>query len=386
MLGHSRIRLYLCFMSLTESEILKNIGLVFLDNIAELTTFAFLHGAAVLIFCASTRLLIKKGLKTLPTRIMLATSSLSFLLVTVYIAAFLALFIVEIKGAFVDPFTAGQLNVTRLEAVNMRTFILEMLFSWSSLLPPIINNTIVIWRAWVLYTHKRWVLIWPIALLLGSFAVSLTYSILTSSYSSFTSSKVAWSPCSFVWSNRRHNPYNIYIFLAIVLSFSTNVFTTVLILFKLRRFQGSFSLGPSRKRTRAQKIIVILVDSGLIYCGFQLIFLSMAHVPFTRLSKMNTVYSVLFPIYLVFTGMYPSIVVVLVGHERSVVESFGFSESRSSGVDLENRRPARPANADDLTFAPFLSENDTDDTAADGGSAGSAAQDVHEFHTRTSLL
>ncbi|KAF8064941.1 hypothetical protein FPV67DRAFT_162168 [Lyophyllum atratum] len=121
-------------MSLTESEMLRSIGLVFLDNIAELTTFAFLQGAAAIIFYASTCLLLQKGLSSYPTRIMLAASTLSFLLVTVYIATFLALFIVEVKGAFVDPETPGRLDVARLRATQKRTYLLELVLSWSSLL------------------------------------------------------------------------------------------------------------------------------------------------------------------------------------------------------------------------------------------------------------
>ncbi|GLB39630.1 hypothetical protein LshimejAT787_0701400 [Lyophyllum shimeji] len=225
----------------------------------------------------------QKGLTSRPTLVMRAASSLSFLRVSLYIAAFLGLFIVEIKGTFLASSGSGQLDIARLEGVNMRTFALEMVFSWSSLLPPIISDAIVIWRAWVLYTDRRWVLIGP-------------------DTPSSVRSSGAVTPFTDKPTRKRHNPFNIHLFAAIVLSFTTNLWATVLILVKLRRFQGSFNLAPwhSHKRTRAQKNMVILVDSGLIYCGFQLIFVALVCRPFTRLSTMNAVYSVLFPIYLVF--------------------------------------------------------------------------------------
>ncbi|KAF8064940.1 hypothetical protein FPV67DRAFT_162200 [Lyophyllum atratum] len=156
-------------------------------------------------------------------------------------------------------------------------------------------------------------------------------------------------------SEPRSNPYNIFLFIAIILSFAMNIYAMVLILLKLRFHQGSLCLGPSPKRTRAQEIMVILADSGLIYSAFQLIFVSMAYIPFTRLSAMNTLYSILFPVYFVFTGIYPSVIVVLVGQDLSLVETFGFRGCKSQAVDLENCA-ARPATAGHLSFASFPTE------------------------------
>lgn len=67
---------------------------------------------------------------------MFATTGLSFFLLSIYLSAFLSLFIIEVKYVFVAPSdTLRMLDVARLEAVAARTFAPEMVLIWSSLLP-----------------------------------------------------------------------------------------------------------------------------------------------------------------------------------------------------------------------------------------------------------
>ncbi|KAG6805850.1 hypothetical protein H0H92_013740 [Tricholoma furcatifolium] len=72
------------------------------------------------------------------------------------------------------------------------------------------------------------------------------------------------------------------------------------------------------KRSSVEKVFIILVDSGIIYCIIQ--------------------------------AVYPLLVIVLVSEDRTVIESFGFSAVGKSNIEAGVSNSQRPATIGHLSF------------------------------------
>jgi len=118
------------------------------------------------------------------------------------------------------------------------------------------------------------------------------------------------------------------------LSLATNASCVFLVAYRLWRHR--LLLHPvGMGRSRAQKILSLLIESGTVYCGLQIV-----NLIFTILTPpLNTSLYVFAPIpveYRLVTGMYPMFVWLLVHQNRSVTEyySFGVEPSSRPEVDL----------------------------------------------------
>lgn len=167
---------------------------------------------------------------------------------------------------------------------------------WTSLSSFIISDGVVIWRTWILYPERQWIMILPCLLLMGT-----------------TGTFVA-SPLSTAF---------------FALSFTTNAISTLLILYQLWAHVGFRSHLGIQKRTRVTNVLLVLVEVGFVYCGIQgvaLVLRSFNGSHWTPTYSTGAfVRSVMFELVIWAGAMYPSIIVLLVSTQCSVVETFHLS-------------------------------------------------------------
>ncbi|KAL0566806.1 hypothetical protein V5O48_015195 [Marasmius crinis-equi] len=173
----------------------------------------------------------------------------------------------------------------------------------------ILGDAVVIWRAWVLTRATRvhkFVFV-PIVMLMGSFAFSVIALQCLSSDNVITQSSIPDGSRICQWSEA----------IAWGMSLVTNVTSTILMGIRAWQYRSFLRSNGSNNASssRSQKIMIILVESGFIYCLFwiQLFFRTDAEY-----NAVNFVQMFLNAVGDQVSGLYPTIIIILVSMERSL--------------------------------------------------------------------
>ncbi|ESK93885.1 hypothetical protein Moror_12992 [Moniliophthora roreri MCA 2997] len=193
----------------------------------------------------------------------------------------------------------------------------------------IIGDFVVVWRAWVLWSDNRKILIVPSLLLLGSVASTLAF------LGCFIENDwpITLPPtCSSL---------NIATY---VLSMATNITATCAIGYKVWlhwRVVKKY-LGTLHARGGTEKVLVLLLESGVAYS--MLWFLQVITlIPSVGTSPVGAyVQQVLYAASVQLVGIYPTLVIVLVYLQRSLWDSSG-SSTYVQAVVSEHSRNHRPS-------------------------------------------
>jgi len=178
----------------------------------------------------------------------------------------------------------------------------------------IVGDIIVLWRAQALWQGPSYIMILPYILFLGMCGIALAQAGVLVDY---TVVALVLDP---------QFPSHVTQVLATTASALSLVFNAscvclvVYILWSHRLLLHPVVIS----RSRAQKILSLLIESGTVYCGLQII-----NIIFTSLHpNLDTSLYVFMPIpiefYTMVTGMYPMFVWLLVHQNHSVVESYSF--------------------------------------------------------------
>ncbi|KAK0472489.1 hypothetical protein IW261DRAFT_1507675 [Armillaria novae-zelandiae] len=175
---------------------------------------------------------------------------------------------------------------------------------WSQLLLEVVNialgDSIVIWRAWILWNRRWWIILSSALLLLG-----------TVGSGSGLVRAVATAPVGVVFTDPSLEAWAVAFILS---TLSTNVWATTLVTyctwlhFKLvRHLTGVSILGSFRKQSA---ILPILIESGTLYCCTWLIVIAVF------LSSSNAIYIMIDTISQL-TAIYPTLIITLVCVRRT---------------------------------------------------------------------
>ncbi|GLB44416.1 hypothetical protein LshimejAT787_1700430 [Lyophyllum shimeji] len=288
------------------------IGRSLLANVVSVIPATLLYGMFIYLFGHSTAITIHRGLRSWPARVMFITSLTTFILTSLLWGAFIAALLIQLKAGLVDDL-AEFAQKRKLAAINAQIFPCMVIENWVDQLVIYISDGIVVWRAWVLFSEERWMMMLPAMLLLASIATGLAYLALMSSLSAFIAVQLrqATITLNLVTAN-------------LALSFATNVVATLMILYRLwrhRRIVGVKALGAP---SAVQKVLVTLVESGAFYCAVQLPRVILYASPVKPYTPRYYVTQVILTIASMLTSMYPTMVIVLVNQHRTMVEFFGF--------------------------------------------------------------
>ncbi|KAJ7613739.1 hypothetical protein DFH06DRAFT_138137 [Mycena polygramma] len=176
----------------------------------------------------------------------------------------------------------------------------------------VVGDTVVIWRAWVLYQRTLWVVAIPCVMLLMSFIFTvIDLTCLTGA---------GWSMHSSLASGGAVCAHAELISWAF--SFVTNATCTILISYKAwhhRQLMKSLNMTKNTLRISTNKLLSILVESGFIYCLFWLTQLIL-FFDVSRESPAAYVYELFASMGDQISGIYPTLIVVIVNLHQTIWE------------------------------------------------------------------
>ncbi|KAF8882216.1 hypothetical protein CPB85DRAFT_408958 [Mucidula mucida] len=199
-----------------------------------------------------------------------------------------------------------------------------IIFPYNTLISAIIlinyvsTDGVVVWRAWILcaedHTYRR--LLWiPI-----SFLIFTAFSVLTTIVIRIVictrPGPDIYAPSSSITKPVLEKAIDYSQTVTLVFSFLTNTLATLIVgleAWKHRQFVRKEIRLARAKNLRGEKILVLLVESGLLYCisGAALLICSLVHMPLGRLGDVYT------PVNVQIAGIYPVIVLLLAEYQNS---------------------------------------------------------------------
>ncbi|KAJ7592263.1 hypothetical protein C8J56DRAFT_1131812 [Mycena floridula] len=250
--------------------------------------------------------------------ILIAAAVSMFVASTIQISLDLAVYLIQLPTLGFDP-----PNIER-PLINM-----NILSNTMTRLNYLIGDSIVVWRAWMLWTNHPRVHMLLCICLIGTFVgvtVDFAFAIL------FYLSQFSDSP--------RFSPTGLRTLVLTLPLFFTNFISTVLIAFKVWEYRVEIkqNLGLSHnKRTKVEQVLIFLAESGSIYC--------------------------------LLWAIYPIIIILLLALEKDNLESTVNGQSFSQSLQFASRAQVSTATqSDDVTpdsttshIDSMMPDPDTDD-------------------------
>ncbi|KAJ7592332.1 hypothetical protein C8J56DRAFT_1131939 [Mycena floridula] len=278
--------------------------------------------------------------------ILIAAAISMFVASTIQISLDLAIYLIQLPTLGFDP-----PNIER-PLINMDIFIATMIR-----LNYFIGDSIVVWRAWVLWTNHPRVRMLLCICLSGTFVgviVDLAFNIL------FDLSQFSDSP--------RFSPTGLRTLVLMLPLFLTNFISTLLIAYKVWEYKVEIkqNLGLlHNKRTKVERVLILLTESGSIYC---LLWLSVLVFALKSSGVESLSYALMSAILPPLT-IYPIIIILLLALEKDNLESTVNGQSFSQSLQFASRPQVSSATqSDDVTsdsttshIDSVMSDPDTDD-------------------------
>ncbi|KAI4524473.1 S-adenosyl-L-methionine-dependent methyltransferase [Schizophyllum commune Loenen D] len=226
-----------------------------------------------------------------------------------------------------------------------------------------VSDAIVVWRAWVLWPSSR--------LAKGALCVCLAGSLVG------VIVECVWTVEDLV----KGEPAIRTLMMTVPL-LATNVVATVLVGIQVwiyrRDIKGSF--GPVTKTTRVEKVLLLLVESGLVYCLIWVIYLviNLTEGPNTLMA-----YGVISTAYHTIAGIYPTLIVLAVAMQRtSMHTTFGAQPTLSIffAESGKGKAPTSSTQEDSMEFGSAhtseLGSHPGDTSSARPGNASLPLSDI----------
>ncbi|TRM63638.1 hypothetical protein BD626DRAFT_569020 [Schizophyllum amplum] len=193
----------------------------------------------------------------------------------------------------------------------------------------LISDTVVVWRAWVLFPDNMKVRIVLSVCLFGTFAavIANTVVIILRRLGEL---------------ERLPDLYSLMLTVPLLI---TNLTATALMAYKTWNYRDYVFRNFMRKRTktRAEMTLLILVESGFAYCAIWIIVMAASLGAFT-----DTQTSILLEALCSICGLYPTFIIIMVGLQRSSVDSLLGDSLRLSSSTARYMPPFKGAD----TFTP----------------------------------
>ncbi|KAJ7592084.1 hypothetical protein C8J56DRAFT_1162570 [Mycena floridula] len=248
-------------------------------------------------------------------RILNAAAISMFVASTTQIAMALAFYLIQLPTVGFDP-----PNVER-PLIYMDIFSDSM-----TRLNYLIGDSIVVWRAWVIWTHHSRVHALLIACLLGTFIgalIDLTFTTL--------------HDLSLFSSPPRFSPTGSRTLIVLLPLFLTNFISTLLMGYKVWIYKAEIkqSLGLSHnKRTKVERVLILLTESGSIYC---LLWLSMLVLSLKSPNNQSLSFKLISSILPQLVAIYPILIILLLALEKANLELTVTGPSFSHSLQFASR-------------------------------------------------
>ncbi|KIK57388.1 hypothetical protein GYMLUDRAFT_46259 [Collybiopsis luxurians FD-317 M1] len=223
----------------------------------------------------------------------------------------------------IKPKEQGGLE-TEAQIANKKLLLIAYIQSWTLAISMVLNDFIVVWRAWILFQQNR------------LFRVALTLFMTVNIGTQITDCifdevdikvpLVMNSSISLDW-------------ISAVVSLAVNMFATGLIAWKAWcHYSAMKELAAFHIRTRTQNILLLLIETGALYCTIQVLFVvfNLLHMYGPANGQRSLAYQIFDCIFIFASTWYPVAVVILVNMDNtSVIESFHINLGSLGRVHLE---------------------------------------------------
>ncbi|KAF9255925.1 hypothetical protein L218DRAFT_1007985 [Marasmius fiardii PR-910] len=195
----------------------------------------------------------------------------------------------------------------------------------------VVGDFIVLWRVWALFAGNRKVVLIPLLFLIGSAVCSLAFLGCFAQHD---------------WPALYPETCNSIVISAYALSMATNVSATILIGYKFwsyRQTVGDYlqEFNIARRQARAEKILILLLESGIIYSVLWVIQLVEILQPPQPTFSRKIAQQFFTAMSIQFVGIYPTLLIVLVYLQRSMWDSYGKSTLLVSSSTAEEPNGSR---------------------------------------------
>ncbi|KAH0579378.1 hypothetical protein H2248_003516 [Termitomyces sp. 'cryptogamus'] len=307
-------------LSSLEHETLMEFGYASLGILTQVTVSSFLYGIFALLFAFSAHSVLKRQTKSRPTQVIFGLTIISFLLATVYWTAVVMNSCRLIRQRLMDHTEDLQLDRAARQRLQMqRNEFVNQIMYWTPQLLQILNDSIIVWRAWVLCQGQRWLTVLPILLLLSTFGTSFAFLITILSAEGYAD-----------YTHDGPSSTDGLLYASASLLFTNNVVSTSLIAYRLWLCRRTWTSGLRGRWSHAQKILLMVVESGALYAVLQLsvaFLFNQDHKPGTILFYVE---SIVWVGYIYLTAMYATLVSVLISQRRSLSDMECFSIHNST--------------------------------------------------------
>lgn len=263
-----------------------------------------IYGIYATLIPISTYIMIQKGLHSLSQKILFGVIVFMFSLSTAYLAVSIADLIVLIKTWYL------VVDLSESTGTSRPTVNLLVLFNALAVINYSLTDGVVVWRAWVICRDEsRKLLAAPIVMLVLTM-LSVVATIGVRIFMNF-------HPVN--GQNRLAATINVFQEITLISSLVTNILGTGVISLKAWRHRRSIVADLEHvvnKRTKAERVLAVLVESGVFYIfsGAMLVASSLIRLPGSNF-VLGSLYSQ-FAVHL--AGIYPLIVVILVNREATM--------------------------------------------------------------------
>ncbi|KAF8235478.1 hypothetical protein L208DRAFT_1392319 [Tricholoma matsutake] len=307
-----------------------------------------------MVFSIAVHTTLHQGLKSHPTLAIFILIILSFTVTTICWAAHMAFVTIQICSVLVKN-VGMELSekMALFKAATAKLYLTEVYltpFMW------FINDIVVVWQAWVLFPQHQWVMIGPLFFLLVTFVTILI---------------------AIAMSENSQNMMNIMTYCSLAASTITNLLATLLIAYKLWDYQkATKNLGLKKQQSPVQKVLFLLVESGVIFLILQLATNQITyHVlvgkPFAQHINPGTAtyyaFVVFSSIYYQLVAMYSALILIIVNKKHSglisthsIIDTVGFNTVLGSGEGHATSAEHQPATIGHLVFANPPTKNSVD--------------------------
>ncbi|VDC03905.1 unnamed protein product [Peniophora sp. CBMAI 1063] len=315
-------------LSISDIETLSGIGHSTVENIVGLVVEAILYTIYFGLVVVVGRILLEAKSRT-------QTSIAIFIIILTMFMLDTAICIIDIHNT-IRPITV-TLYSTYPESLTDRYASLTLPWMTENALTSFMANlgdVIIIWRTWALYKgpRERWILLIPISLLVGSLTSSSLLAYCVTKYEANIKLDKGFPDapfCANLYPTQGYPPELASMVLA------TTAVATAMISWKAwvyrRAIRSDFRL--NRKRTHAEKILAVLVESGVLYLMFfvQVLVNSSPAVSHQESTTPGLEFAANVWSYMTnhIIGAYPVLIVIFVRSQRSYIE-----DAMSTGLTL----------------------------------------------------
>ncbi|KAI0066651.1 hypothetical protein BV25DRAFT_1820691 [Artomyces pyxidatus] len=245
-----------------------------------------LHGIFTSFIAFSSYFLLRQGLQSRPRLWMFVATTVMFVVAELHWAMNISL-TVCVLGTSCSPLILGVPYGTWQQVVKEVALVLNF----------VLSDLVVVWRAWLLWERPSYIMAVSVMLSLGAIAAAIADIALAKADGKLSEGSSAGLAFT-------------------LLSFITNIWATGLIAYKAWRHRRSVRahLREGDRRTRVEKTLALLIESGFVYCIIWLLYTLSGSM------LLGVVSPVISESMAQISGIYPTVIIILVCLQKAQCE------------------------------------------------------------------